>query len=215
MPNPIILEDLFELNPEREITFLKNYVCIDNYYKNFTDIQKLFDNMYVESWKKSKWSRNFVDYFDCRPAFANWEPDPVKVEARLKPLNNLLCDLLQITSMEIEKSFSFNVFKHNKKDVPSCMQHHPHYDTNMVNVLTYIDSVSSGGTNLYENIDIENKEGSSLLVDTSHFKVLESIQAKPNRCVIFNGNQLHGAYIEDNNKYYSNWRITQASIVKY
>ena len=215
MPNPIILEDLFELNPKREITFLENYVCIDNYYKNFIDIQNLFDNMYVESWKKSKWSRNFIDYYDCRPAFANWEPEDEKVQARLTPLNDLLCNMLNVDTVEIEKSLSFNVFKHKKENVPSYMQHHPHYDSRMVNVLVYIDSIASGGTNLYKNIEIENNEGSTLLVDVSNYEVLETIPAKPNRCVIFNGNQLHGAYIEDNNKYYNNWRITQASIVKY
>jgi hypothetical protein len=94
------------------------------------------------------------------------------------------------------------------------MQHHPHYDTDMLNVLTYIDKHADGGTAIYEDIDVENKEGANLIIDVSAYKIKEIIPAKPNRCVIFSGNKLHGAYINDNNIYYNNWRITQATIVR-
>tara|TARA_E500000178_G_C17038341_1_gene764833 strand:- start:7097 stop:7753 length:657 start_codon:yes stop_codon:yes gene_type:complete len=215
MPTPIVIDELFKLNPDRKITYHKNYVCIDNYYKNIGDIQNVLENMHVESWKMSQWSRNFKDYYDCRPAFANWEPRKELLDARLTPLNNLLSEMMQRNDFLIEKSLSFNVFKHIKKDVPNYMQHHPHYDTNMVNVLVYLDAIEDGGTNLYQNEDVENKEASTLLVDIRKYKLIETIPAKLNRCVIFNGNQLHGAFIQDNNKYYADWRVTQASIIKY
>ena len=214
MPIPLIVEEMFALNPNSKITYHEDWVCIDDFYKNINHIQEMFDNMYVESWKMSKWSRNFKDYYDCRPTFANWEPSKEMIDARLEPLNRLISKLTGWNDVAIEKSIAFNVFKHKKSGLPKNLQHHPHYDTNMINMLIYIDRHADGGTALYENVDITNKEGSNLIIDISQFKIKEIIPAKPNRCVIFNGNQLHGAYIENNDIYFNNWRITQASIVR-
>jgi len=214
MPTPLIVEEMFALNPNSKITYHKDWVCIDDFYQNIDQIQNMFENMYVESWKMSKWSRNFRDYYDCRPTFGNWEPDRELLDARLGPLNRLICRLTGLKDVSIEKSVAFNVFKHKKQNVPVHMQHHPHYDSNMVNVLVYIDEHANGGTALYENVEIKNTEGSNLIIDVSKFKIKEVIPAKPNRCAIFSGDQLHGAYIQDNDIYYNNWRITQATIVR-
>ena len=214
MTTPFIVEELFKLNPNSKITYHTDWVCIDDFYEDIDKIQKAFEHMYVESWKMSQWSRNFKDYYDCRPTFANWEPLQEMINARLKPLNKLIGQLVSWQDVGIEKSLAFNVFKHKKENLPLTMQHHPHYDTDMLNVLTYIDKHADGGTAIYEDIDVENKEGSNLIIDVSKYKIKEIIPAKPNRCVIFSGNKLHGAYINDNNIYYNNWRITQATIVR-
>jgi hypothetical protein len=214
MTTPFIVEELFKLNPNSKITYHTDWVCIDDFYEDIEKIQKAFEHMYVESWKMSQWSRNFKDYYDCRPMFANWEPLQEMIDARLKPLNKLIGQLVSWQDVGIEKSLAFNVFKHKKENLPLTMQHHPHYDTDMLNVLTYIDKHADGGTAIYEDIDVENKEGSNLIIDVSKYKIKEIIPAKPNRCVIFSGNKLHGAYINDNNIYYNNWRITQATIVR-
>ena len=213
MPIPINVEELFQLNPDSKVTYYKDWVCIDDFYKNFDEIQHMFENMPVESWKMSKWSRNFKDYYDCRPAFANWEPSKELMDERLKPLNKFVGSLVGWDNVAIEKSLAFNVFKHKKENLSVNMQHHPHYDRDMVNILIYIDKHANGGTALYENEDILNKEASNLIINVSEYKIKEIIPAKPNRCVIFSGNFLHGAYIEDNSVYYNDWRITQASIV--
>jgi len=214
MPIPFIVEDTFRLNQESKADFFDDYVVIDNFYEDIEGIQDLFKNMSVENWKGSKWSRNFKDYYDCRPIFANNYPEYHKMEARLRPLSQLVANMVGKDSIEIEKSLQFNVFKHIKKDVPQHKQHHPHYDTDKVNILIYIDEHANGGTALYENKDMQNREDVNLIVDIREFDLLEVIEAKPNRCVIFNGNQLHGAWINDNKVYEDNWRITQASIVK-
>ena len=41
------------------------------------------------------------------------------------------------------------------------------------------------------------------------FNLERVIPAKFNRAVIFPGNRMHGAYIDDYNKYKDNWRFTQ------
>ena len=44
------------------------------------------------------------------------------------------------------------------------------------------------------------------------FAIERIIPAKFNRCVIFPGNRIHGAWIEDYNKYSGDsWRFTQAT----
>lgn len=213
MPIPFNIEDTFKLNNEAKADFYENYVIIDNFYEDIERIQNIFKDMHVESWKGHKWSRNFKDYYDCRPFLANHYPEAEKLEKRLLPLSELIGRMLQKPTVEIEQCLQFNVFKHIKRDVPIHKQHHPHYDTDKVNILVYIDEFSNGGTALYENQDMQNREDTNLIIDVREFKMLEVIPAKPNRCVIFNGNQLHGAYIEDNNLYADNWRITQATIV--
>jgi len=43
------------------------------------------------------------------------------------------------------------------------------------------------------------------------FTIERIIPHKFNRCVIFPGNRMHGAYIDDYNKYKDNWRFTQVT----
>ena len=74
MPQPIIVEDLFELG-DWDIQTHDEHITIDNYYKNYDQIVDTFEHMPVEAWKMSQWTRNWKDYYDCRPAFNNWEPD--------------------------------------------------------------------------------------------------------------------------------------------
>ena len=117
MPIPIIVEELFAINPDSKITYYKDWVCIDDFYTNIDQIQSLFENMPVESWKMSKWSRNYKDYYDCRPAFANWEPSKEMIDARLEPLNKLIGRLVGWDDVAMEKSIAFNVFKHKKQNL--------------------------------------------------------------------------------------------------
>jgi hypothetical protein len=213
MIRPVKIEEIFQLNPDAVIEYHKDYVVIDNFYKDYDTIIDLLENCPAESWKQTDHSRNFIDYYDCRLLFANWQPNPVLVEKRLGWISQFVCQLLNLNSINIEQSFQFNMFKHIKKGVSVSKQHHPHYDNGMINVLVYLDRQSNGGTALYEDYLIENREATNLIVDISKFKVKEIIPAKPNRCVIFDGRILHGAYIEDNSVYEDNWRITQATIL--
>jgi hypothetical protein len=216
MPIPFIVEDLFEVNDNFEITYNNNWICIDNFYKNYDNIIKLFDSWPVEAWKKIPETRNFKDYYDCRLVINNFRADPIKTRKRLSSFAYHVFDFFNLKKeeYEIHRSLNFNIFKHIKKDIPVTKQHHPHYDSNMINVLTYLDPQSNGGTAIYENIKIKNDEATNLIIDVSDIKIREVIPAKPNRCVIFNGNDLHGAYINDNNVYTDNWRITQADFFK-
>lgn len=213
MPSPFITEHLFEINKDITVTINKDHVIIDNYYKNYDDINAFFENAQVESWKMSERSRNFIDYYDCRYMIKNWFPDENLMQKRLGTIHQLIHDFTGKTEIYVQKGLEFNLFRHRRKSISQNLQHHPHYDGGMYNYLTYIDPHCSGGTAIYENIDIENKEADNLLVDISNYTLKHVIPAKPNRTIIFNGELLHAAYIENNDVYYDNWRITQANLI--
>ncbi len=204
---PFIPEDLFKINDNIHPQFDGEVIIIDDIFQNFSEILDICYNVPVEKWKSSSDSRNFKDYYDCRLMFLNWWPDQNKLFNRLDPLLNLTKSFYNVKeTLFPEPDFSFNYFKHLKKDISKNLQHHPHYD-DYYNVIFYLDSYENGGTAIYENVPLENQEEDNLFYDISNLKIKQIIKSKPNRCVIFPGHQLHGGYIEDHNKYYYNWRV--------
>ena len=72
------------------------------------------------------------------------------------------------------------------------------------------DIEEDGGTAVYDGEWITNDENMSLLYPVEErFNLERVIPAKFNRAVIFPGNRMLGAYIDDYNKYKDNWRFTQ------
>ena len=217
MVRPILIEELFELNNKLSPRFDGDIIVIDDIFKNYNDIFEICNNAVVEQWKtdNSDKARNFKDYYDCRLKLINNFPDYSKVALRLNTLIKILSHYFKENPNNIlaEKKLEFNYFKHIKKDVPINMQHFPHFDE-YYNVIFYIDKFENGGTALYEYADIVNREEQNLMYDVSKLKIKKLIKSKPNRCVIFNGSNLHGAYIESHNIYRDNWRINMANFLQ-
>ena len=204
---PFIPEDLFELNENIKPEFDGKVLVLDNVFKNFNKIQEVTNNMSVENWKISPSSRNFNDYYDCRVEINNFYPDVKKLDKRLRKLTRIAEDYFNLNySIISDRDFSFNYFKHNKKNIPTNLQHCPHYDP-YLNVIFYLDDFKNGGTAIYKNSTINHVEIENIMYDVSNLEIEHIIESKPNRCVIFNGEYLHGGYIKDHNIYYDNWRI--------
>jgi hypothetical protein len=99
------------------------------------------------------------------------------------------------------------------------MQHYPHIDSPLgtpdemttLNLIIYLDKIENGGTAIYEGAWLENREHESLLYPVEDDMDLEQVVPhKFNRGIVVAGNRLHGAYIEDYNKYSGdNWRFSQ------
>lgn len=211
---PFIPEDLFELNNDLYPQFDGEAIIIDNIFKNYNNILDICRNTSAESWKVTPTSRNFKDYYDCKPTFVNYFKDEKKLNNRKETFFNLINHYYNNNSkLEFEDHFTFNYFKHLNKNLPKHFQHHPHYDSNF-NIIFYIDSFENGGTAIYENVSIDNDEHENLIKDISSFSIKKIIRSKPNRCVIFPGNNLHGGYIENHNIYYDNWRINLVNFIK-
>ena len=79
----------------------------------------------------------------------------------------------------------------------------------MINILVYLDKVEDGGTAVYESAWIPNREGEGLLQPVEGTWICPMSFDKFNRCVMFTGNKMHGAYINDYNKYKDDWRLSQ------
>ena len=115
--------------------------------------------------------------------------------------------------------YEFNCFK-TSNVFDKKMQHYPHIDSALgtpdhlstLNMLVYLDKQEDGGTAIYDGEWITNDENISLLYPVEErFNIRQVIPAKFNRCVIFPGNCMHGAYINDYNKYCEEWRFTQVT----
>jgi len=207
---------LFEVNENFVVsTVSDDYIIIDDFYKNYDDILEVINNMAVPIFKYSEESRNFIDYYDCRPTI-NVNDFNEKTLVPHKTCANLIREYFNETRTFglVTDIFEFNFFKHLKTDIPNKYQHFPHRDYSYTG-LVYLDQVCSGGTALYDDsVRLSNKEHLNILYDTSSLDK-KILLAKPNRLVIFKGTRLHGGYIENHNDYTNDWRINQCIFFEF
>ena len=214
---PFKPEELFELNDNLQPKKVGDVIIVNNVFKNYDKIVEVLNNMSVENWKLTEGTRNFIDYYDCRPIFKNHFPT-ILTDKRFSTLFEMfekLYDDIDMESLYTNYEFIFNYFKNNIKDLPSTKQHRPHMDE-YYNVIFYLDNINNGGTVIYHSEDINGNvvenggplEGNELLTDISHLRIKQYIEGTPNSLVIVDGSQLHGAWIDDYNKYLNDWRIS-------
>ena len=86
---PFIPGDLFELNSNLKPRFDGEVLIIDNIFKNYQNVLDICHNMPVEQWKTNSNSRNFKDYYDCRPIFQNHSFNETNDVKRLDISSNL------------------------------------------------------------------------------------------------------------------------------
>ena len=214
MVAPFIAEDLFEVSEDLVVDVHDDgYIIIDNYYKNYNEIHNLLQSMPVPNWKRSQNSRNFIDYYDCRPIINNLHYG----DKYAKGMNNILQIIEdkfnEIVTVTRTNYIEFNYFKHINVPSSNKFQFFPHRDSPVASI-TYLDKICSGGTALYKNLNLDhNNEGVNLLYDVSKIEKT-IIEAKPNRMVIFRGTIMHGGYIEDHSEYLNDWRINEVNFFK-
>ena len=207
---PYIPETLLEIGDYKLHSFKDDILIIDNWYKNYNEMYEIVTNIPLPRWKWREGSRNFIDYYDCRPVLNMNYNAFEALNKYYNQVGNLVSQYFsEEKALEVKgQPLEFNFYKTINKDVPNKLQHHPHADFNY-NCIIYLDKVSSGGTAIYKNIkQLANKEMENLLLDVSNYdKVV--IPSKPNRLVIFSGEVYHGGYINNHNDYIDNWRMNQ------
>lgn len=211
MITPFRVEELFEINMEATAKVEDGVIIIDNFYKNYEEIHEYLTNIHITPWKrKSDDSRNWIDYYDSRFTIQNGFSHE-KWWNQLGFIHKLISKVYDDNRIMdvVNTDLTFNIFQNVKKDISNRYQHYPHIDT-AYNVVIYLDKIASGGTVFYDMEEPDNMEEFNLLFDTNTTKIRKIVEAKPNRCIIFNGQQVHGGYIEDHNAYTdNNWRINQ------
>jgi len=219
---PYAIEQLYELNSQWEPQWDEEnqVLTIDDFYANPNDIYDHFMSRPVPLWKyntERKVTSNAVDYNDCR--ITDFVGHPTRLyENGNERIVSQCRKHWHKGHYEFEQSrIEVNCFQSiNITDTK--MQHYPHIDSPLdtpdhlstLNMLVYLDKEEDGGTAVYGGSWIHNDEQNNLLYPVEdRFDIQHIIPAKFNRCVIFAGNRLHGAYINDYNKFMGDkWRYT-------
>lgn len=215
-------DELFKIRPsfDNHVFDKKNEVIIiDDFYENPEDIHEMISQRGYPMWKYNpeRDSENGKRYNDARIV------DKIGHPTRLHHMEmQRVLDLCRKYWFKGEyywdDLFEVNCFQTLTEFDPT-YQHYPHidspvYETNeasTLNMLIYLDKIEDGGTAVYGGEWISNNEDKALLYPVEELFNLEHvIEHKFNRCVIFPGNCMHGAYINDYKNYCDDrWRFTQ------
>mgnify|MGYP001300608746 FL=1 len=216
-----ILDDLFKFSSNFNAEFDGFALTIDNFYENAEDLHDWIQNRQYPMWKYSKErpSRNGIDYNDCRITDKIAHPTRI-YESEMERLLNLCRKYFHKGEYNWDRIYEFNCFQ-TLSVFDNKLQHYPHTDSELncpddestLNMIVYMDKQESGGTAVYNGTWLSNDEQLNVLYPVEErFEIERIIPAKFNRCVIFPGNRIHGAWIEDYNKYSGDsWRFTQAT----
>jgi len=214
-----IHDELFKMSEKWEPTFDGLTITIDNFYENPEAIHDFIMNRQFPMWKYSteRKSLNGIEYNDCRIVDKIGHPTR-KYFGEMERLLDICRKHFHKGRYDWDLIHEFNVFQ-TITEFDNKMQHYPHTDSSFdtpnklatLNMLVYLDKQESGGTAVYNGEWISNDEHHGLLYPCQdEFELNTIIPAKFNRCVIFPGNRLHGAHIEDYTKYSGdNWRVSQ------
>ncbi len=221
MNRVVVLDELYKMRSSFDNAEFDGFaLTIDDFYENADALYEHITNRQYPMWKYNPESdtRNGVDYYDCRIVDKVGHPTRI-YENEHQRLLDVCRRYWWKGDYDWSRLYEFNCFQ-TITEFDEKMQHYPHIDSSLdtpdecstLNMLVYLDIEESGGTAVYDGEWITNDENMSLLYPVEdRFTIERIIPHKFNRCVIFPGNRMHGAYIEDYNKYKDNWRFTQVT----
>ena len=216
------VEDLYKVSETWTPEFRDGVLYIDNFYEDPEAIHEHLTNRDFPLWKYNGErgdSRNGIDYNDCRIIDKIGHPSRV-YHANMQRLLDICRQYWWKGNYSWQENHEFNCFQ-TISQMDTKYQHYPHIDselkcpdeTSVLNMLVYMDKEESGGTAVYGGEWITNDEQINVLYPVEErFNIEQIIPAKFNRCAIFPGNRMHGAYIADYNCYSGDkWRISQVT----
>jgi hypothetical protein len=216
MPVPYQKRHLFALNPQlgvtkRKVQGIGDVVIIENFFAYPDDIALMLEQSWVQSWKNSPTSSNFVDYYDCRYELQQ-DHSGFNSNEYQQIIRDLAHSKLGIRCHNREVSTSFNVFQWIDPPKDDSIQMKPHIDgREILASIVYLDKFSDGGTAFYSEYeeDASKPEDEDIRYDISkNAKLIDVVEANFNRCVIYPGSFPHGGYISNHNTYTGdNWRL--------
>lgn len=217
------IEDLYKMSGRLNPVFDGFAVTIDDFYENAEDLHDHLTSRQYPMWKynSERESPNGVEYNDCRIVDKTGHPTRLQ-DNDMQRVLDVCRKYWHKGDYQYNDLLEFNCFQTITQTDPK-MQHYPHVDSSFdtpdelatLNMLVYMDKEEDGGTAVYGGNWITNHEHQSLLFPVEEtFDVETIIPHKFNRCVIFPGNRLHGAWIDDYTKYMGDkWRFTQVKFL--
>ena len=221
MSKPIILDELYKMRGSFANAEFDGFcITIDDFYENAEDLYQHLLGRDYPMWKYNPESptRNGIDYYDCRIVDKVGHPTRI-YESEHQRILDLCRRFFHKGHYNWSRLYEFNCFKTGEITDPK-YQHYPHIDSSLdmpdncstLNMLVYLDKEEDGGTAVYDGEWITNDENMNVLFPVEErFNINRIIKAKFNRCVIFPGNYMHGAWIDNYDKYKENWRFTQVT----
>ena len=203
------MDNIFECNIEnfkkKNVENVELFIC-DNFYKNPFKILEIINNNNADFHKKEDKNTLNGKYFEDR-----------RHSLCFDSLNQLTNKLSNITKQKCKESNEFltNIMKFKKEKFNDFENNYwwPHKDKGMTAIL-YLNEENIDGTNIYqeneEQIKIQNftKEHLEPWRNKKFWNKKYTIQSKFNRCVIFNGLDIHGCAIT-NETYFNKYRVNQ------
>jgi hypothetical protein len=218
-----ILDDLFKLSATLNAEFDGEVLTIDNFYEDPDTLYEWVRNRDYPMWKYTteRNTRNGIDYNDCRITDKIAHPTRI-YENEMERVVNLCRKYFHKGDYHWDRIYEFNCFQ-TLNVFDNKIQHYPHTDSELatpdnestLNMIIYMDKEEDGGTAVYEGTWLSNDEHLNVLFPVlDRFELRRVIPAKFNRCVIFPGNRIHGAWIDDYSKYTGDsWRYSQVNFL--
>lgn len=212
------MDELYSFSDEWKPEFDGFCLTIDNFYNNADTLHDHIMNRDFPLWKYNaeRDSQNTIDYYDCR-INDNVSHPTRKYFADMDRLLHFCRKYYWAGHYTWSNFYEFNLFKSITIDDKK-IQHYPHTDEELttpdnrstLNMIVYLDKNDDGGTAVYNGEWITNDERFNLMYPVEErFTVDRIIPAKFNRCVIFPGNRIHGAWVDDYSKVKDSWRCSQ------
>lgn len=185
---------MFEVNESLDVKskdFLGYKIyTVDNFLKDPDSAVNLINDTPAELWKKDQGTfYNGIRYTDRRHFFQV----PAIVSKLVEISGATRRDDEGYTNCTFLIDKKYNDYRNNFW--------FPHYDYNRMVCITYLNKEYVGpGTNIYEQVHPDYHtipEHAIPWRSRNKYKVVETLEARYNRLVIFNGNFVHGAAYED------------------
>ena len=218
-----VLDELFNFSSIFIADFDGEVLTIDNFYEDPDTLYEWIKNRDYPMWKYNteRTTRNGIDYNDCRITDKIAHPSRI-YENEMNRVLNICRKYFHKGGYDWQRIYEFNCFQTITEFDPK-IQHYPHTDSELatpdnestLNMIIYMDKENDGGTAVYDGTWLSNDEHHNVLFPVlDRFELRRIIPAKFNRCVIFPGNRIHGAWIEDYNKFCGDsWRFTQVNFL--
>ena len=205
----LVSNPLFECNIEnfkREKTENIELFTCDNFYKNPFEILEIINNNHADFHKKQIKNTLNGKYFEDRRHSLYFD--------NLNQLSNKLSNIIKQKCAR-PNQFLTNIMKFKKEKFNDFENNYwwPHTDDGMTAII-YLNEENIDGTNIYqeneEQLQIQNftQEHVDPWRNKKFWNKKYTIKAKFNRCVIFNGLDIHGCAITDET-YFNKYRVNQ------
>ncbi len=219
-----VLDELFKCSATFNAEFDGEVLTIDNFYEDPDTLYEWIRNRDYPMWKYNpeRNSKNGIEYNDCRITDKIAHPTRL-YENDMDRVLNICRKYWHKGHYDWSRIYEFNCFQ-TLSVFDNKIQHYPHTDTELatpdnestLNMIIYMDKEEDGGTAIYDGTWLSNDEHLNVLYPVlDRFELKKTVPAKFNRCVIFPGNRIHGAWIDDYSKYTGDsWRYTQVQFLR-